>query len=87
MVRRRVEAVGDGRAQPGAPGEAGERAEHRPAVVRPSPEPVAVRDARVAELVGDSPVASERDDVGSPRLDAERDHASEDRRRLRGSQD
>src|SRR5262249_31314192 len=48
---------------------------------------VPVRDARVPKLVGESPVTLQRDDVGPPRLDAERDHASEDRRRFRGSQD
>jgi len=74
MVGRRVEAVRDGRAETGTTREAGKRAQHRPAVVRPSPQPVAVRDAGVAELVGDLPVASERDDIGSPRLDADRDH-------------
>src|SRR2546426_5961938 len=36
MVGRRLETVRDGRAEAGATGQAGDRAQHRPAVVRPS---------------------------------------------------
>src|SRR5712664_1539284 len=86
MVRRRLETGRDGRAEAGATGQAGERAQHRPAVVRPSPEPVPVRDAGVPEIVRHLPVASERDDIGSPGLDTDGDHAGEHRRRSGGSQ-
>src|SRR5438132_7269455 len=87
MMRRRIEAVRYGRTETGPRGLAGERPQHRPAIVSPSPEAVPVRDARVPELVGAPPVVLERDDIGPPRLQAARDHEPEDRRRFRGSQD
>ena len=57
MMGRRIEGVGDRRADAGVASDQCERAEHRPAVVGEAPQAVAVRDARVAELVGETPEA------------------------------
>src|SRR5262249_51179795 len=63
-----------------------ERAQHRPAVVRPRPEAVSVDHTIVAERLGSLPVAPEGGDVRAPRLHTERQHEREHRNTLRGCQ-
>src|SRR5262249_57458958 len=52
----------------------GERTQHRPTVVRPRPEPVAVYDTIVAERLGGRPVVLQGGEVRAPGLNPERQH-------------
>jgi tetratricopeptide (TPR) repeat protein len=83
VVSGRVERVSDRGADAAASRIQGERGQQRPTVVGEVPEPIAVRDARVAERVGRGPVTLQGGDVRAPRLHADRDHAAsiEDRER------
>src|SRR5207244_12003490 len=76
MMRGGVERVGHGGTNPTGARLQRQGGEHRPAVVREVPEPVAVGHTRVAEGVGGGPVAPQRRDVRAPRLHADRDHAA-----------
>src|SRR5262249_13099545 len=61
MVRRWSDCVGHRGADAHAPRLRGERAQHRPPVERPRPEPVAVYDTIVAERLGRRPVVLKGD--------------------------
>src|SRR5262249_5916967 len=74
VVRRWIDGVRHGGTDAHPPRLRRERAEHRPPVTRPRPEPVAVYDTIVAERFGCRPVPLKGGDVRAPGLDPKRQH-------------